>query len=294
FDFAAAELPILTLFAIEEPENHLAPHYLARILDLLRRLATHAGAQVLLTSQSPAILGRVEPECVRHLRLGDTSGRAQIHSLTLPQVDEGEAYKYVKEAVRSYPELNFATAVVLGEGDSEEVVLPRAARVMNRPLDQRLVSVVPLGGRHVNHFWRLLRDLGIPHVTLLDLDRERYGGGWGRIHYALVQLRSFEPALTVDRLRLTQEQLDGMPNWSLDDEALLQEWLQLLETHGVFFSAPLDLDFLMLRAFPDAYRTSTTGSGPRILRDASGLATRLDQAKKAVPQARRWRWSFIL
>jgi len=188
----------------------------------------------------------------------------------------------VKEAVRSYPELYFATAVVLGEGDSEEVVLPRAARVMNRPLDQRLVSVVPLGGRHVNHFWRLLRDLGIPHVTLLDLDRERYGGGWGRIHYALVQLRSFEPALTVDRLRLTQEQLDGMPNWSLDDEALLQEWLQLLETHGVFFSAPLDLDFLMLRAFPDAYRTSTTGSGPRIPRDASGLATRLDQAKKAV------------
>jgi len=76
FDFAAAELPILTLFAIEEPENHLAPHYLARILDLLRRLAAHAGAQVLLTSQSPAILGRVEPECVRHLRLDYASGRA--------------------------------------------------------------------------------------------------------------------------------------------------------------------------------------------------------------------------
>ena len=28
----------------------------------------------------------------------------------------------------------------------------------------------------------------IPHITLLDLDRERDGGGWGRIKYVLDQL----------------------------------------------------------------------------------------------------------
>jgi putative ATP-dependent endonuclease of OLD family len=37
-------------------------------------------------------------------------------------------------------------------------------------VDAASVSVVPLGGRHVNHFWRLLHGLDIPHVTLLDLD----------------------------------------------------------------------------------------------------------------------------
>ena len=42
----------------------------------------------------------------------------------------------------------------------------------------------PISGRHVNHFWRLLNDLEIPFITLLDLDRERDGGGWGRIKYA--------------------------------------------------------------------------------------------------------------
>jgi len=51
-----------------------------------------------------------------------------------------------------------------------------------------MVSFVPLGGRHVNHFWRLLNGLGIPYITLLDLDFGRPGGGWGRIKYALEQL----------------------------------------------------------------------------------------------------------
>ena len=40
------------------------------------------------------------------------------------------------------------------------------------------VCVVPLGGRHVNHFWRLLERLEIPYVTLLDLDSGRFQGGW--------------------------------------------------------------------------------------------------------------------
>ena len=36
--------------------------------------------------------------------------------------------------------------------------------------------MVPLGGRHVNHFWRLVHDLAIPHLTLLDLNQETVAG----------------------------------------------------------------------------------------------------------------------
>src|ERR1035437_7393899 len=77
FDLDTSALPALTLFAIEEPENHLAPHYLSRILALLTRLAKNAKAQVLLSSQSPSVLGRVDPERVRHLQMN-----AQIGSPT--------------------------------------------------------------------------------------------------------------------------------------------------------------------------------------------------------------------
>ena len=50
------------------------------------------------------------------------------------------------------------------------------------------VAIVPLGGRHVQHFWRLLKQLGIPYATLLDLDLGRKGGGFGRIKTAIEKL----------------------------------------------------------------------------------------------------------
>lgn len=282
FDFESAELPSLAVFAIEEPENHLAPHYLARILALLQRLSNHDGAQVLLTSHSPSILSRVEPETIRHLRLDTITGQARIKALTLPATDAGEVYKYVKEAVRAYPELYFASGVVFGEGDSESIVLPRIAAATGRSLDQCFVSVVPLGGRHVNHFWRLLHDLKIPHVTLLDLDRERSGGGWGRIHYALTQLLEFSPAVTLVTLGITQQQLDALPKANVDDTVTMLKWITFLEQHGVFFCAPLDLDFSMLTAFPAAYHAATTGTGPRIPAEPAQYAERLEQARNAV------------
>jgi hypothetical protein len=92
------------------------------------------------------------------------------------------------EAVRAYPELYFARFVILGEGASEQVVLPRLAEALDLPIDRSFVAIVPLGGRHVNHLWRLLNDLAIPHATLLDLDMGRFGGGWGRIKTTCAQL----------------------------------------------------------------------------------------------------------
>lgn len=282
FDFQAAELPSLTLFAIEEPENHLAPHYLARILALLQRLAKHGGAQVVVTSHSPGILSRVEPETIRHLRLDNATGRARIKALTLPQQDAGEVYKYIKEAVRAFPELYFASGIIFGEGDSELIVLPRVASANGRSLDQRFIAVVPLGGRHVNHLWRLTRDLEIPHVTLLDLDRERHGGAWGRIHYALTQLIEFSPAVTLATLGITQAQLDALRTASVDETDVMNQWIAVLEQNGVFFSGPLDLDFLMLMAFPAAYHAATTGTGPQVPSVTADYTHRLAQARNAV------------
>jgi len=282
FNLDSAGLPLLTIFAIEEPENHLAPHYLSRILALLTRLSSNRKAQIILTSQSPSVLGRIEPERVRHLQLNAATGCSSICRILLPPADQGEAFKYVKEAVRAFPELYFAKVIVLGEGDSEELVLPRAARATGQLLDQTFVSVVPLGGRHINHFWRLLNDLRIPHVTLLDFDRERVGGGWARIKYVIDQLLICRPGLTLQHFGLTQEQLEAMPNWSLEPVGIVDGWILSLEGHNVFFSSPLDLDFLLLEAFQTQYQAATTGTGPRIPTTEPELSNRLDAARAAV------------
>ena len=271
--FAADQIdpPDLVIFAVEEPENHLAPHYLGRIFSVFERVAKSSSSQVVFTSHSPAILSRVDPVDVRYLRLQSPSRTTTVRNITLPD-GEADAYKYIKAAVRAYPELYFARLVVLGEGDSEEIVVPRLAAACGVPIDLSFVSVVPLGGRHVNHFWKLLHDLSIPHITLLDLDRERDGGGWSRVHYACTQLQAygvprdelFSVTAEGGKTRVLHENdVAGMTSWTLENTSLLDGWLQMLEEHDVFFAAPLDLDFAMCRAFPTEYE-QTAVRGPRI------------------------------
>lgn len=143
--------------------------------------------------------------------------------------------------------------MVLGEGDSEEIVLPRLMAARGILTDDASISVAPLGGRHVNHFWRLLNGLGIPHVTILDLDVARYDGGWGRIRYAAKQLLAYADVAANE---LTQADVDAIPAWDGQQGVLLADdgWIDRLESLGVFFSTPLDLDFMMMRAYPDAYK----------------------------------------
>ncbi|MCI0748316.1 MAG: AAA family ATPase [Verrucomicrobia subdivision 3 bacterium] len=287
--FSAERLrpPALTVFAVEEPENHLAPHYLGRIIELLQGIASSGSGQVVLTSHSPAIMSRLDPEHVRYLRLDAGTLETRVRKIVLPAAAD-EAFKYVKEAVRAYPELYFARLVVLGEGDSEEIVIPHAARASGVAIDTNLISVVPLGGRHVNHLWKLLHGLDIPHLTLLDLDRERVGGGWSRIHYACSELIKVgvprEKVLSIGDGKggtkiMADDEFAKMPG--LTDHKTIPGWANMLETHGVFFSAPLDLDFLMLRAFPTQYQAAGGGS-PRIPNEQAKLAERVRQATAVV------------
>ena len=170
-----------------------------------------------------------------------------------------DQYKFIKEAVKAYPELYFAKLVILGEGDSEEIILPKIWDAQKGDVDTCGISVVPLGGRHVNHFWRLLNDLNIPHITLLDFDREREGGGWGRIKYVLEQLiqKGYDKAelLNTDSGVMSDQEFDGMHDWDVTDSGSLQSWINYLEQYNVFFSSPLDIDFLMLEHYGEVYKS---------------------------------------
>ncbi len=247
--------PVHTLIALEEPENSLAPQYLGRIIRQLRGACEQGDVQALIATHAPALLRRVDPESVCFLRL-DAKRETTVRRIVLPDDDETAA-KYVREAVQAYPELYFSRLVVLGEGDSELVVLPRILAASGIAEDDASVSVVPLGGRHVNHFWRLLSELEIPYVTLLDLDSGRYHGGWGRVRNARRQVNAVSPTP-----RFLSERTDALPKWNDDhdfpqlDDPDFQPGrgpIETLERRDVFFSHPVDLDLMMLAAFPDAY-----------------------------------------
>ena len=267
FQPGGVPLPALTLIAIEEPENNLAPFYLSRIVRQVEDLTGGNRAQAVVSSHSASILSRVDPSQVRHFRLSHANRTSLVRAIYLPEGPEEES-KFVREAVRAYPELYFARFVVLGEGASEEVVIPYLAEAMGFDIDRSFVAVVPLGGRHVNHLWRLLKGLDIPYATLLDLDWGRDGGGWGRIKTACTQLleigvtpqvlfgQNLDPRGPHANLAI----FDGLP---ADDTAFMLEWTNWLRRFKVFFCVPLDLDYSMLCAFPEAYQVIEPGrQGP--------------------------------
>ena len=273
FDTEDLTIPALSIFAIEEPENHLSPYYLARIVQQIRSLVADGMAQAIVTSHSPAVLSRVEPEEVRYCRCDLKTRLSDVSAVALPKDDE-EAAKFVRGAMLAFPELYFARFVVLGEGDSERIALPRLAKAEGLLIDPAFVAIVPLGGRHVQHFWKLLNGLGVPYATLLDLDVGRRGGGFGRVKAVIEQLiaigHRYDDLLQTSTGVLSPQSFASMHTWTNE---YLDGWAKKLQTYGVFFSSPLDLDLAMLKAFPAAYAaTIPPGGGPELTVEESAKA----------------------
>jgi hypothetical protein len=262
FELDNLALPALTIIGVEEPENNLSPFYLSRIVRQIQDITSSPYAQGIISSHSASILARVMPEQIRHFRIDLGAHTSCVRPILLPP-DTEEASKYVREAVRAYPELYFASFVILGEGASEEVVIPKLAEALEIPIDRSFVAVVPLGGRHVQHLWKLLKALEIPYATLLDLDLGRSGGGWGRIVTACSELIvngvkpvSLVPSALTDELALAE--IDKLAN-KIGDRRELDDWCERLHKFGVYFCTPLDLDMSMLMAYRDDYESLEEG-----------------------------------
>jgi len=255
------DIPVFTIFAFEEPENHLSPYYLSRVLELLHSKTRTMKATGIVTSHSPSVVRRMERvEQIRHFRQENTSDSrySVVNNILLPSKKSEKDYKYINQAILAHPELYFSKLVLLGEGDSEEIVIPQLAEALEFDLDPSFVAFVKLGGRHVNHMWRLLSDLKIPFLTLVDMDLGRNGGGPLRIKYIIDELKkigknfSFPSGINAHQIQqkdLTFEQL----------KSLAIE----LEKYGMFYSFPLDLDMAMICAYPDCYDDSNAQDSDR-------------------------------
>lgn len=244
--------PVFSLIAVEEPENSLSPHYLGRINALLKKVTAEDDAQAIVTTHAPSMLRRVPPEQIRHTRIGK-SRIATVKEISMPPKSEMDAYKFIREGILSNPEVYFSKFVVLGEGASEDIVLPKLFEAAGLPVDENGITIAQLGGRHVNYMWKLLNDLEIPYATLLDLDLGRYQGGWGRIKYAADQLIKIGKNAGGDP--------EALPKWNsgnpLSGGEVEQSWLAFMQSNQIFYSQPLDLDFSMIQQYCEAYGIDT-------------------------------------
>lgn len=275
--------PALTVFAFEEPENHLSPFFLSRLLSELGKLTGKPRVQAVLTSHAPAIVGRIDPSAIRHVRRVQATGVSHVSALALPD-DDTEAAKFVREAVRAHPEIYFARHAIFGEGPSEEIVIPRLAEALGVPIDRSFVAIVPIGGRHIQHFWKLVEQLGIPHTTLLDLDMGRSSGDYQQFRSAGAALKATQRTFTGDDAINVERALTlvrpAPVAGAAIDVTVIENWSKAFEGQGIFMSGPLDLDMLMLEAFPAAYKTLPPGAtGPQ---SPSDTARKLSAAQRVL------------
>jgi putative ATP-dependent endonuclease of OLD family len=238
-DFVPAPL---TIFALEEPENHLAPFYLPRLIGLLEELVKTGSAQAFVTSHSTSVLSRIPPRNVRYFRNCRNSLVSSVKEIPLPAKGTDED-NFLHQVILSNPEIYFARLVIIGEGDSERIVIPRVAEAFDVSLDPSFVAFVPIGGRHAQHLWKLVRGLDIPCLTLLDFDLGRHNAGMGRMKNAVSWLKDIG--------------YEADPTKVAGNEALnsvmLKEWVDWMRTLNIYYSSPLDLDMMMVQSFPSAY-----------------------------------------
>ncbi|AMO67331.1 MULTISPECIES: ATP-dependent nuclease [Spongiibacteraceae] len=241
-DFVPAPL---TIFALEEPENHLAPFYLPRLIGLLESLIKTGTAQSFVTSHSTSVMARISPRNVRYFRNCNQTLISDVREIPLP-TSGSEEDNFLHQVILANPEIYFARLVIIGEGDSERIVIPRIAEALGISLDPSFVAFVPIGGRHAQHLWKLVVGLNIPCLTLLDFDLGRHNAGMGRIKNAATWLNDagydLDPSAVISNEALTPENV--VP------------WTQWLRAQWVFYSTWLDLDMMMVQAFPEAYKPS--------------------------------------
>jgi putative ATP-dependent endonuclease of the OLD family len=264
--------PVHTILITEEPENNIAPHLLGQLVSKISQISSTHLCQSIVSSHSESIISRINPIDIRIVFNDNNTFSSSVYEVGLFESDFRN-FKFIKNVIKKHPQLYFSKCVILVEGESEKIVLPEMLKARGIDLDQNLISIVQIDGRFADDFWRLLSNLKIPFITLLDLDTEREHGDFKTIAYNLELLQhhgfiSEDIDLESGKKLFEDKVIDGMKSWEIDDldsKGLLHGWAKVSEEFNLYYSYPLDFDLLMLESYPNEYKAILkSNEGPRI------------------------------
>jgi len=182
--FMACELLLLAqeddgvkLLLIEEPEAHLHAQRQLRAMKFLQQQAKEQGVQVIVTTHSPNLASVIDLQNIVMIH----DGRAYSMDEDKTELSRSD-YRFLQRFLDvTKANLFFARAVVIVEGDAENILLPALARLIGRDFTDHGVSVVNVGGVGLRRYARIFQrkgvmdeqnnqQLAIPIACLTDLD----------------------------------------------------------------------------------------------------------------------------
>jgi putative ATP-dependent endonuclease of the OLD family len=180
--FIATELLLLEqerddfpLLLVEEPEAHLHPQLQMKLLKAIREDFSSPGRpalQSILTSHSPNLASKAPLDSQIIMARGCAFPLRK--SATLLEDDDYQFLEKFLDVTKS--NLFFARAVLIVEGDAENILIPTIAEALGKPLENYGVSVVNVGStayaRYAKIFQRSNPAIWLPIrvVCIRDLD----------------------------------------------------------------------------------------------------------------------------
>lgn len=160
----------LKLALIEEIEAHIHPQAQLQVIQALQNENTYDG-QLILTTHSTTLTSKVKLE---HLILCQENNVYPMGK-DKTKLEEGD-YKFLERFLDdTKANLFFAKGVIFVEGDSENLLIPTIAEILERPLYKFGVSIVNVGStaflRYSKVFERIDgKNLELPVAIVTDLD----------------------------------------------------------------------------------------------------------------------------
>jgi len=175
----AAESDGFPLLLIEEPEAHLHPQRQLRLMSFLQEQAKKERAdgqriQIIVTTHSPNLASDLHLDNLALIEGGRAFPLCQGNTKLSPS-----DYRFLERFLDvTKANLFFARAVLIVEGDAENVLLPVIAKLLDRDFHHHGVSVVNVGGVGLGRYARIfMREdpakdgaINIPVACVTDMD----------------------------------------------------------------------------------------------------------------------------
>lgn len=155
----------ITFYAIEEPEAHLHPHQQRKLASYIME---NFDSQVFITTHSPHIASKFNPDCIVRLYSENKLSFAACCGCSpkIKKVIDKFSYRLNSLSAETF----FSDGVFLVEGPSEVILYSALASELGLDLDRRNISILSVEGIGFKPYVTVCDALNIPWVLRTDND----------------------------------------------------------------------------------------------------------------------------